>query len=613
MNLKKHIILLFIIFLVVNPLLAQENIDSLENIWQDKNQIDSLRFEALDILAWDIYKDSKPDSAFYFAQKMLELAEQKQNKNYQALAFHIQGTIHRKRGNWSQALIYYQKSLKISEKKNLLRRIASSYSGIATLYKYQKNYNLALQYNFKSKAIYEQINYQQGISNLYNNIGNIYFEKGHLDTAMIYYQKSKAILIELKNEKSLPIIINNIADIYYKKNKYDTALYYYKNCLKICRKYNIKSREMANLIDIGNIYKQTKNYEKAIQNYIQAIEIAELTENPWVKEKGNYGLYEIYKKLGNLEKALFHFEQYDKIDETDELIKTNQQLLEIEYAKIQEADSLKQAIEIKNIELNFKEETRQRKYTRNIILGISFLILVLALSLFGRLQYTRNAKKEIEKEKEKSDDLLLNILPKEVAEELKLKGEANAKRFDNVSILFTDFKDFTEKSASFDAEDLVKEINIYFKKFDEIILNHGIEKIKTIGDSYMAAGNIPSIDSNYAKNTVLAAIEMQNFVKEKTLDSKKIGKLGFEMRLGIHVGPVVAGVVGIKKFQYDIWGDTVNIASRMESNGLIGKINISEKMYEIIKNIPDFSFEKRGEISVKGKGKMNMYLVDTKN
>ena len=207
---------------------------------------------------------------------------------------------------------------------------------------------------------------------------------------------------------------------------------------------------------------------------------------------------------------------------------------------------------------------------------------------------------------------MLNILPAEIAEELKIKGKADAWDFDLVFIIFTDFKSFTETSEKLTAKELIGEINHCFEAFDHICEKYGIEKIKTIGDAYMAAGGLPVPSEDSVKNTVLAALEMQSFISERIIEKRTKNEIPFEMRLGIHTGSVVAGIVGVKKFQYDIWGDTVNTASRMESSGEVGKVNISEATYKLLKDDPDFTFKSRGKIEAKGKGEIEMYFVDTK-
>jgi class 3 adenylate cyclase/ligand-binding sensor domain-containing protein len=217
-------------------------------------------------------------------------------------------------------------------------------------------------------------------------------------------------------------------------------------------------------------------------------------------------------------------------------------------------------------------------------------------------------KDVIQKEKEKSDQLLLNILPSEVAEELKEKGYTTAKAFDEVTVLFSDIKGFTNVAEKLTAQELVKEINTYFSAFDNIILKYGLEKIKTIGDAYIAAGGLPEKNSATAQNVVEAAIAMQKEVEKLKQERISSGKPYFELRIGIHTGPVVAGVVGIKKFQYDIWGDTVNLAARMEQSGVPGKINISQHTYELVKE--QFNCVHRGKIEAKNKGEIDMYFVE---
>jgi ligand-binding sensor domain-containing protein/class 3 adenylate cyclase len=217
--------------------------------------------------------------------------------------------------------------------------------------------------------------------------------------------------------------------------------------------------------------------------------------------------------------------------------------------------------------------------------------------------------KEVQEQLKRSDELLLNILPSEVAEELKASGEVEAKDFDEVSILFTDFKEFTKVSEELSAKELVSEIHACFKGFDEIISRHGIEKIKTIGDAYMAAAGLHKGTASNAKDMVNAALEMKEFLEKRSDILESEGKKGFKMRVGIHTGPVVAGVVGVKKFQYDIWGDTVNTASRMESSGEVGKVNLSKSTYDIVKDDSNLVFESRGKVQAKGKGEMDMFFV----
>lgn len=220
----------------------------------------------------------------------------------------------------------------------------------------------------------------------------------------------------------------------------------------------------------------------------------------------------------------------------------------------------------------------------------------------------RERTAQLETEKKKSDDLLLNILPAETAEELKANGRALARSYEAATVLFTDFKDFTQISEHLTPEELVAIIDFYFCAFDRIISSYNIEKIKTIGDAYMCAGGIPNPEANTPADVVKAALEILQFVKSLNPDTKQLKRHKFEIRVGIHTGPVVAGIVGTTKFAYDIWGDTVNTAARMESCGEVGRVNISGATYQIIKD--EFRCTYRGKVDAKNKGDIDMYFVE---
>lgn len=215
---------------------------------------------------------------------------------------------------------------------------------------------------------------------------------------------------------------------------------------------------------------------------------------------------------------------------------------------------------------------------------------------------------ELREEKERSDELLLNILPLETAEELKEKGYASVQRYEKVSVLFTDFVGFTNITEGITHEELVRSLDEHFRMFDEVMDKYRIEKIKTIGDAYMAAGGIPTRTVTNPLSVVAAGLEMiarlQKLNKEKELRGEK----AWQLRLGIHTGSVISGVVGKNKFAFDIWGDAVNTAARMESSGEVMKVNVSGSTYELIKD--HFECTSRGKIKAKNKGEIEMYFVE---
>jgi len=461
----------------------------------------------------------------------------------------------------------------------------------------------------------------------YISIGDVYSEMGNSGNAELYYNKAIDILRETDDTIYLATALINAGDEALKTDKYDKALAYFKESGQLFKKVDYLVGTAYNLGNIGMVYAgQNKNIlaEKNIEQAITILEefedysaIAEyLTymsdiyedkedfatalnyahsslkiakENDLKKQisESNLRLYEIHKANTKTDSALYYFQNHiiyrDSIRNLEAVEK-----MAFDNIKFSDAQAEKEKLAAKIAEA--------RNRTQLIILGFIGAILI-ALTFFFVA---------IKKEKNKSDALLLNILPEETATELKKEGKVKAKQYESVSVLFTDFKGFTSYSEKLSPEELVKTVGYYFSKFDEIIEKYNLEKIKTIGDAYMCAGGIHSLKDNHARQVIAAALDIAAFV-EQTKKNAASDELNFDIRLGINTGPVVAGVVGTKKFAYDIWGDTVNVASRMESHGEVGRVNISENTYHLVKK--EFSFEYRGELEVKNRGQLKMYLV----
>lgn len=259
-----------------------------------------------------------------------------------------------------------------------------------------------------------------------------------------------------------------------------------------------------------------------------------------------------------------------------------------------------------------------------VSISLSCFFILFAFSTYRRTKILNSIKENlirqkfkleektalIESERQKSEKLLLNILPQEVAQELKTVGTVKPKYFDFCTVIFTDFKEFTILSEKLLLKDILSDLDKCFLAFDEICVQRNLEKIKTIGDGYLCVGGLPKANSSNPIDAILAAQEMQAFMKKFNQEKTKQNKPLWELKVGLHTGPVVAGVIGTQKFAYDIWGNTVNIASRLESNGKAGEINISGETYELIKD--RFECQYRGKIPVKNKGKIDMYFVKNK-
>lgn len=404
----------------------------------------------------------------------------------------------------------------------------------------------------------------------------------------------------------------DIGTTYAMNGMFDRASEYLKLALKVAR----KRKDLNNLgLLYNNLAGLTDNNTEVLNFIDSALYYAKLNgnlknEQTFTENKAyaltNAGRYkEAYKFLWKsieLGDTLSEMDRYEAVVE-----------LEKKYEAEKKSNEI-QALKLKNLNTEVEKLTYKRNQNRLLVGSLVLLIVVGVLGFnFITIRKNRNllAEKntELSHARKRSDDLLLNILPGEIAQELKVTGKAKAKQFEVASILFTDFIEFTQTTETLTTEELIEELNYCFMGFDNILEKYGLEKIKTIGDSYMAAGGVPVPSESSTKKTVLAAIDMQKFMNERRVFQKAMGRPSFEMRAGISTGPVVAGIVGVKKFQYDIWGDTVNTASRMETMGEANKVNISQSTYDLLKREPEFVFENRGYVAAKGKGEIAMYFV----
>ncbi len=631
---------------------AQTNLDSLYTLWQDQTQKDSIRTDAFKNYIWDGFLFDKPDSAFTLAEELLTFSKTKHYANAKAEAYNIQGVSFWLKANYFQAVNYFERSLKIREDIGDKKGIAASLYNIGNIYLRQGNYPQALDYHQRSLKIEKGIGNKKGIAGSLNSIGIMYSDLDNYTQALDYFDRSLKIQEEIGDKSAIANSLGNIGLIYKNQNNYQKALDYFGRSLKIREDIGDKQGIANSLGNIGNISFKQGAYSQAMDYYERSLKIKEEIEDKYgityslndigynynaqgiynraiiecqkaltlSKETGaidqqKYActcLYEAYKELGESNKALAYHEQILVLNDSLKSEETSKILQQMEFKKEVLADSLLQVEKDLKVEIAHQSEVQEKNKNKNLAQGAGIFFLILAGGFYSRWRYVKKSKAVIEKEMDRSENLLLNILPSEIAEELKAKGSAVARNFEMASILFTDFKEFTQASEKLSAKELVEEINVCFKAFDHICETYGIEKIKTIGDAYMAAGGLPVPSNDSIKNTVLAALEMQYFISNRIIEKDELNEISFKMRLGIHTGPVVAGIVGVKKFQYDIWGDTVNIASRMETSGEIGKVNISEGTYTLLKDDPEFNFKSRGKIDAKGKGEMEMYFVERK-
>jgi class 3 adenylate cyclase/Tfp pilus assembly protein PilF len=650
--------LFLIIFFTLSSLSlsAQSNLDSLWNIWNDPKADSEDRLATMDLIIFERYMFSKPDSAYILSNDMLEFAKSVDSKEYIAKSNTNKGGSFYFRSQYDSALYYFESAISLYEAAGNLKPVASIYGNMGNIYTDQGDYTKGIDSYMRSLKAHEKNGYRRGMATQLNNIGIVNKDLGDTKEAMKYLEEALVIHKELNyeigqadcylNMSEIHIRDENLvlaiplldlcAEIYkttednqgkalmynfyglidFKRKEYDKALDNYNQALSLQLEMEDDQSAANSKVEIGRVYLELGKTSMAIDQLEKAKKIGQNTGTiAPILNASNY-LSKAYKAKGQLAKSVENYELFILLTDSTRNEENQMRLIRQEYAysyeKLAFQDSVIKAEEALVIELAYEKELRKKDTTRNIAIGSGIVLLLVAGGLYNRNRYIKKSRDIISEERDRSESLLLNILPAEIAEELKDKGKADARDYDMVSILFTDFIRFTEISSKMNAQDLVAEINSCFEFFDSIMAKYGIEKIKTIGDAYMAAGGLPVPFDASLVNTVKAALEMQTFIGSRKVDREMKGLPAFEMRVGIHTGPVVAGIVGVKKFQYDIWGDTVNTASRMESSGELGKVNISQTTYSMLKDDPQFIFESRGKIQAKGKGEIEMWFVWSK-
>lgn len=448
------------------------------------------------------------------------------------------------------------------------------------------------------------------------------YERDRNDSnAEVWYRTA---LTHAKEAKDSDLIIKSVE----KRSRLATKDRDYRKAYQIVEEaFTYFSQNGTSIVDLENNYDQKKSsLEKeklALEKIRQSLEseVAGLRQEKGALENRQVELEaktektqkQLSEQEQKLEIAAEAKEQAEKVaEEAAVQVKSlSRENLEKEAVlKSKEAEINKAKAELTEAQLlSERAENQRQQLTIMAVSGIALASLLLILFISARRSRHKLSEKNktIKIEQERSEELLLNILPKTIADELKENKKVKARKYDEVTVLFSDFKNFTKISEQLSPEELVEELDKCFKAFDFILDQYDdIEKIKTIGDAYMCASGLNG-RRTMPHNIIRAAQEMQQFLEEQKQEKIRLGKPYFEARIGLHTGSVVAGVVGLNKFAYDIWGDTVNIAARMETEGQEGRINISDTTHSLIKY--KFDCEYRGKVAAKNKGYIDMYFV----
>ena len=604
------------------------------NYAKDTSKVNALIEEGKSFVQTDSAK------AINLSLQALNLAKESGYRKGEGYALKNIGLVYNNAASYVEAIDYFNKALAIFESINHDPGIANMLSNIGGIYFTQGADEKALEYSFKALKIAEKLGDTSRMITSLTNIGSTYHNKK--DKKSLQYYLKVLPLINLNSPEKIEEYVNvngNLGEIYYDFKDYNKALEYYQKSIDAA---GTDYSSAFSVNGMGKIYLQQKNYPLAHSFHKKALAIAEKFEDQLQLVRSMKSIADVYRAEGNTKLAIDYFnlartsaEAMDEVNvELQDIYRdlaaaysenkdyNNAFTYQTKYAEFKDLlYNIENKTKLNQIQFDFdlskkdgelalnEEKLKSEKQAR---LGITITLGIIMASAFVIYRYylkSLKTNKILDKQKDEIEGLLLNILPKEVASELQNNGISKPRYYKEVCVLFSDFKGFTLIADKMSPSELVEELNECFIAFDSIADKYGLEKIKTIGDSYMCASNLPSDLPDHFYKMIKGGMEMQQFIEGWNAGRLIEGKEPWQIRIGVHAGPVVAGVVGKKKYAYDIWGNTVNIASRMESSGTPGKVNISEFTYEKVKD--RFECVHRGKISAKNVGDMEMYYVES--
>ena len=576
----------------------------------------------------------------------------------------IQGLLHYWSGESKAALHYLDTAIVLTTHQSDTLWQIRSLEILGNLHRSQRLLDHSLRYYLRAVSLAQSGGYHDLLLNLGNDLGIVARRLGNYDDAQQYLEQ---VLKEIDSLQQLPEndpqrdgrilarTYHNLALVYEAQQDFFNAFRFHRRSIALNRENHQPRALCASLVNLSESYAELDSLSKAVETAREALDLAlmegyaqyeaiirinlagyhwrqhqtdQVTLHLAQAEKLAASLdltevmvevlrlkYELLRSKNEPQLALTAFQRYvslkDSVSEGERALAANQRLQSFSFREQVVADSLSHVAQAREQELRIAGQEasleRDKAIRWGLIIGIG-LLMSLIWVVFRNFREQHLARLRLGRAKARSDELLLNILPAETAEELKTYGRAASRRYDEASVLFTDFKGFTMLSEVLSPEELVAEIDHCFRAFDAIVTRHGVEKIKTIGDAYMAVSGLPVEDQDHARKLVEVALDIQEFMLAYAEKRKSEHKPFFEIRIGVHSGPLLAGVVGSRKFAYDVWGDTVNTASRMESSGEPGQVNVSEQTR--IRTEGSYRFVSRGKVAAKNKGNLEMYFVE---
>ena len=591
------------------------------------------------LLASNYYNNSDLQQALFFSNNALKLREELQDVDGISKSLYLLGNIYSLSGKYSEAIESYQTSLKHKEEIFDNQGIVSNYIALGSVYKERAEYTIALDYYNKALEIATQHQFRLSIANTLTNIGVIHNSLGNFTKALEQYQQSLPIFIEVKNEIGTANCYNNIGNIYSIIEEYESSLKFHFKSLEIRESIQNKYGIATSFNNIGKNYEQLLNIEKAVEYYNKSISIRKQINDKKGIASTLQNIANIHVRLADYNDAFQLYNESlflrNQLQDSIGIISTLVSLGSLFSNKDFEEYSAEKAIEFLSSAESKAKEISYKIGLINVYIAFSQLYettnsLNLALEYYKKsvalekeyfaelsIESTRKFEHRLKIEEserdrkilamrlEEQERLLYDILPSSIAKRI-LNGEKTiSEHRSNVCILFADIVGFTEISQAISPDMLVSDLNIVFQEFDSLAKKHSIEKIKTIGDSYMAM-------SHQGISKIHPAISIANFALEMLQVIKTIafGSKNLQVRIGIHIGDIISGVIGGHKYSYDIWGDAVNIASRMESYSDPNRIHISKEFATLLSSYPEYTILPRGEITIKGKGRMNTFWLE---
>lgn len=534
-----------------------------ERVFQYHSQKDKSIYAKALILLGNIHQHtSQLAESIVCFKEAIDIFESEQNTLGLAHGYTNAGISYRKLAEYSISLEFMDKGRRLYEELGDEAGVAANTGNIGNVYFGMNQYAKALEYQYQALAINEKVNNLRGIANNCLTIGGVHLLTNEYDLADLYFQRASELFVILDDKTGAMHAKSNIGILLDFQEKFEEALALDEEVLKHAIETDDASGIATQFVNIGNLYANPANsrYEpiKAEEYFLKAMDIhIDLQQQDAVCSLHKQ-MSELYERMELWQKSLYHLKEHLQLND----------VLISEEAK-HKADLLDQRRKLDQIE-------RDRQ-----------------------LQVARFQEQE---------KILHNILPNTIAERM-LNGESNIVDVaEDVSIFFSDIVDFTALTSAMNPESLIMDLNKLFTEFDRIAKKHNVEKIKTIGDAYMAVCGVPKKLEDHALRLANFAFDVMSASQQFIIGHSKV-----DLRIGIHAGEAIAGIIGEDKYSYDLWGDAVNIASRMENTGEKGQIQVTEYYKHLLEGHTDITFTSRGEIDIKGKGKMKTYFMHQSN